>query len=97
MKKEAVLPAGDEVLIEVPISEPELWWPNGYGRQPLYQVEISLTRKDATGERVLDGRRYQVGLRTLELRQQDDAWGRSFVFRGQRYSDPGQRLQLDPG
>jgi len=78
--KEAAIPAGDEVIIDVPISEPALWWPNGYGEQPLYQVEVSLTHADASGQQVLDRRSYLVGLRTMELRQQDDQWGRSFAF-----------------
>lgn len=79
IEKEVVIPAGDDVIVKVPISRPELWWPNGYGAQPLYQVEVSLMHKDAkVGP--LDSQRYQVGLRTIELRQQEDQWGRSFVF-----------------
>ena len=31
-------------MVSVPIPNPELWWPNGYGGQPLYQVEVSLIR-----------------------------------------------------
>ena len=80
VEKEAVLPARGQVLVKVPISRPELWWPNGYGQQPLYQVEVSLLHKNASRVQTLDVRRYQVGLRTIELRQQEDPWGRSFVF-----------------
>jgi beta-mannosidase len=50
--------------------------PNGYGSQPLYQVRIELGRSKS----ILDQREYQVGLRTVELRQQPDEWGRSFTF-----------------
>ncbi len=36
-------PSGEEYLLEngVPFSvqDPQLWWPNGLGEQPLYQVE----------------------------------------------------------
>ena len=32
------------------------------------------------GKTVLDSRKYQVGLRTLELRRQPDQWGKSFTF-----------------
>ena len=57
------------------IDHPQLWWPNGYGEQPLYQVQISLKGKQAEDEKV-----YQIGLRTIELRQEPDAWGKSFTF-----------------
>ena len=58
------------------IDRPELWWPNGYGAQPLYRVAVSLWLGDAE----VDRREYQVGLRTVELRQEEDQWGRSFEF-----------------
>ncbi len=58
------------------ILKPQLWWPNGFGKQPLYQVELSLQ----SGQTVLDQRTYQVGLRSLELRQEPDEWGQSFTF-----------------
>jgi beta-mannosidase len=76
IEKEVSIPA-DGAIVNLPISDPQLWWPNGYGTQPLYQVEVSL--KDAKAES-LDSRKYQIGLRTIELRQQEDQWGRSFVF-----------------
>jgi beta-mannosidase len=80
IEKEIAIPARDEVIVKVPISKPELWWPNGYGGQPLYQVEVSLLRRDVPKAGPLDRHRYKVGLRTIELRQQEDQWGRSFVF-----------------
>jgi len=43
------------------IDHPQLWWPNGYGEQPLYQVQISLKGEQAKDEKV-----YQIGLRTIE-------------------------------
>jgi beta-mannosidase len=60
----------------VEIPAPQLWWPNGYGAQPLYEVCISL--KD--GQTVLDERSYKIGLRTIELRQSPDQWGKEFTF-----------------
>lgn len=62
--------------LQVPIAQPQLWWPNGYGDQPLYKVEILLLAED----QIHDQRTYQMGLRTIELRQEDDEWGRSFTF-----------------
>jgi beta-mannosidase len=58
------------------IESPQLWWPNGLGSQPLYLVEVTLL----AGSTVLDTRTCQVGLRTIELRQEPDEWGESFTF-----------------
>ena len=55
---------------------PPLWWPNGLGEQPLYGVQVRLTR----GGETLDEKTWQLGLRTIELRQEPDEWGRSFTF-----------------
>ena len=60
--------------LEVP--DPQLWWPNGYGDQPLYEVEVALCDGDAR----LDERSYRLGLRTVELRQEPDEFGTSFTF-----------------
>lgn len=62
--------------LTVEIENPQLWWPNELGAQPLYQVKIELLQ----GQRILDEKEYQIGLRTIELRQQPDEWGRSFTF-----------------
>jgi beta-mannosidase len=62
--------------LEVRVDAPQLWWPNGYGAQPLYQVSVELREADV----VLDQRKYQLGLRSLELRQEPDEWGQSFTF-----------------
>jgi beta-mannosidase len=72
----AAITATGGALISVPIDQPQLWWPNGYGEQPLYQVEVTLLENKTA----LDQRRYTIGLRTIELRQAEDQWGRSFVF-----------------
>jgi beta-mannosidase len=64
----------NKLLIE--IDDPQLWWPNGLGKQPLYQVRVELVRDD----QILDAKDFQLGLRTIELRQQPDEWGRSFTF-----------------
>jgi len=62
------------LIVDIP--NPQLWWPNGYGVQPLYEVEVTLKE----GEKLLDRRTYKIGLRTLELRQDPDQWGKEFTF-----------------
>lgn len=74
---EAELEAGNtECRLEITVRNPELWWPNGYGEQPLYQAVVEIHTADA----LLDRREFSLGLRTLELRQEPDEWGRSFTF-----------------
>ena len=62
--------------LSVQIPNPQLWWPNGYGAQPLYKVEVVLQ----DGKDILDRRTYKIGLRTVELSQELDQWGKEFAF-----------------
>jgi len=71
----AVTP-GNESTLRVEVPNPQIWWPNGYGAQPLYRVRVELRQADL----LLEQREFQLGLRTIELRQQPDEWGRSFTF-----------------
>ena len=64
-----------EVVLNIP--DPQLWWPNGLGAQPLYTVEVVLL--DADGNH-LDSTSRRIGLRTLSLDRHDDEWGESFQF-----------------
>ena len=71
------MPADRSIVdLSIEVTEPELWWPNGLGSQPLYRVAVELV----AGERTLDARPLQIGLRTLELRREPDSWGESFTF-----------------
>ena len=67
---------GGWASLKMTVKDPQLWWPNGLGEQPLYLVEAALL----SGERELDRRVLQVGLRSLELRQAVDQWGQGFTF-----------------
>jgi beta-mannosidase len=80
IEKETAVSGQGDAVVNASIPNPELWWPNGYGGQPLYRVDVLLISKDASTDGLLDQRKYQVGLRTIELRQNEDQWGRSFVF-----------------
>lgn len=58
------------------ITNPQLWWPNGYGKQPLYQLEVYLYKEDE----LLDKKQFTIGLRTLTISQEKDQWGEEFAF-----------------
>lgn len=66
----------DGLQSEIVMKNPELWWPNGYGSQPLYTLSATLTVK---GEEV-DQRTHRVGLRTIKLVREKDEWGESFYL-----------------
>jgi beta-mannosidase len=65
------------------LDRPKLWWPAGLGPQALVQVTSILgpralpTRAEMEGS-ALDRRRTHLGLRTLRLVREDDAFGQSF-------------------
>jgi len=67
---------GSKGFLELLIDPALLWWPNGYGDQPLYRVDVCLMG----GRRELDRRSYTIGLRTVELKREKDAYGESFTF-----------------
>ena len=66
----------DRTEASLVVNDPQLWRPNGYGKQNLYQLQVVLWSDTS----VLDARTYQIGLRTIELKQEPDEWGESFTF-----------------
>lgn len=60
---------------EIHISNPDLWWPNGYGSQPLYQVKVTLYADGIPA----DVWERNLGLRTLTVRTEQDEWGTGFA------------------
>ena len=59
------------------IPDPQLWWPNGHGEQPLYHVKLELIGAD---DEVLDIWERRIGLRTITLDRAADEFGESFRF-----------------
>lgn len=54
----------------VTIQNPQLWWPNGLGDQPLYRVTVRLAAGDT--------RTWRIGLRTMTVSREKDEWGEEF-------------------
>lgn len=75
---EITAPDGEVIIIPettaaeqvIAIQNPQLWWPNGLGKQPLYRVTVRL----ATG----DTRVWRIGLRTMTVSREKDEWGEEF-------------------
>lgn len=66
------------------VENPRLWYPNGLGEQPLYDVTLTLY----SGDRMLDQRCLKQGIRHVEMVQNEDApqgaLPYTFVVNGQR-------------
>ena len=76
-RTEATLPAtGSSVVIEVSVDDVDLWWPHGYGAQPLYPVVVTLC--DPGGQ--LDCWDARVGFRTVTLDTAPDEHGTPFTL-----------------
>ena len=59
------------------IENAQLWWPSGQGEQHLYHDTLRFY--DANGKLLLE-HPYSFGIRKVELLQEKDEWGTSFVF-----------------
>ena len=64
-------------VLPITIDNPQLWWPNEMGEQPLYDFEVVL-KKD---NRVLDSKKFKSGIRTFEMVDEPDSIGRAFYFK----------------
>jgi len=69
------LHAGHNVIsLPVEIRQPKLWYPAGYGEQPLYEFTAEVISGRQTAEQL----KTKAGLRSIVLRRELDKWGRSF-------------------
>ena len=69
-------PGLNHVTIPIDIANPSLWYPAGYGSQPIYKFQVQLkVPKTLEDEAVA-----KTGLRSVVLRREPDQWGRSFEF-----------------
>lgn len=50
-------------IFNMELADPELWWPIGYGEQPLYEVQVSV---EESGN-IKDMASKRIGIRTLEM------------------------------
>ena len=69
-------PGNHPISLPLRIVNPKRWYPAGYGAQDMYTFKLSV--RDAHGE--LYSAQHATGLRSIELRRDKDAWGRSFAF-----------------
>ncbi|MDR1438691.1 MAG: glycoside hydrolase family 2 protein [Clostridiales bacterium] len=74
----AVAPDGREYAMgpdgRIAIGDPQLWWPRGYGGQPLYLIRAELL----LGGVAVDSWERRVGLREMGVSRAKDEWGEEF-------------------
>jgi beta-mannosidase len=75
-RKVDLVAGANHVDLPIEIDNPALWYPSGYGAQPLYRFEATVK----LGKSVEDARSVRTGLRSIVLRREVDQWGRSFEF-----------------
>lgn len=71
-KRVELRPGLQKVALTLVVDNPKLWWPSGYGAQPLYEMVVR-----AAGDTV----RKRIGLRRLEVVTEEDDKGLSFQIR----------------
>jgi beta-mannosidase len=72
-----VTPGINTLDLELHVEDPLLWWPAGYGDQPLYTLTASVTGTDRAASRA----KKRIGFRELRVVAEEDAVGRSLTFR----------------
>ena len=68
---------GNSLSLNIQILFPELWWPNGYGNQKLYEIPVSIVDKNG----IIESQTKKIGLRKVELITEQDSLGESFYFK----------------
>jgi beta-galactosidase/beta-glucuronidase len=78
---------------ELSIKNPYLWWPNGYGKQYLHNLEMTFSIDGTTSDQV----NTMFGIRevTNVLKKVGDDYGRVFYINGQRVFCRGGWIQPD--
>ena len=64
-------------VLPITLDNPQLWWPNEMGEQPLYDFEVVVKK----GNKVMDSKSFKTGIRTFEMIDEPDSIGRAFYFK----------------
>lgn len=75
--KHAEVQPDGKVSAQLAVANPELWMPNGYGKQTLYTVSVTVMAEGSD----LHTESRRIGLRKVQLVQERDSHGKSFYFR----------------
>ncbi|MCL4548694.1 MAG: hypothetical protein M1495_09010 [Bacteroidetes bacterium] len=80
--KEILKPEKHEISAKIILDNPKLWYPNGEGEQPLYNLRVELISNYGS---ILDFNERKVGIRIIELKLEDNGKPSfHFVVNGKR-------------
>ncbi|MDU0372846.1 glycoside hydrolase family 2 TIM barrel-domain containing protein [Hymenobacter endophyticus] len=83
VRQKVTLPARATQLVRLPtltLSNPKLWWPNGYGAQPLYASQLQFL----VGKTVSDAEEVTVGVREIQREWNARTQSMQVLVNGQR-------------
>jgi hypothetical protein len=75
------------------IKNPHLWWPNGYGKQYLHNLELTFTINGTISDR--ESTTFGIREVTNEIKKTGNDYGRVFLINGKRVFCKGGWLQPD--
>jgi mannosylglycoprotein endo-beta-mannosidase len=84
VREEVRVPPASTMNVDFPdlvLDNPRLWWPNGYGPQPLYPMIFQFVRSDGT---LLDEKTISLGVREIQTVWNDHTRSREVLVNGQR-------------
>lgn len=84
VRKKVVIPVHGSLEVALPdlkIHNPKLWWPNGIGEQPLYDLKLRFLLIDNT---VSDSYQAKIGMRTITTEYDTLTRSRKFLVNGQK-------------
>jgi beta-mannosidase len=71
------VPAGERsAVLTLTVADPRRWWPRGYGEQPRYPLDLTLSTMDGS---VLSSWRRHIGFRSVRLDTAPDEHGSAFT------------------
>jgi beta-mannosidase len=84
IKDQLLKPGTNQIAIDIPKTNPHLWWTWEHGKPNLYRVNTEILNRN----QVLDRSSMTFGFRTIRLNPQSQAWelnGRRMFVRGTNY------------
>jgi beta-mannosidase len=79
----AIAAEDDTAVLDLEVADARLWWPHGYGDQPLYDLDVGLERvaSAAAGDvGLVDTWSRRVGFRSVRLDTSEDEVGSAFTL-----------------
>ncbi|GAA1824517.1 glycoside hydrolase family 2 protein [Agromyces salentinus] len=73
----AVADGGADTTVPLELVDPQLWWPVGYGDQPLYELTVELLGAEGAP---LDSRQHAIGVRSVQTVATPDAAGEQWAI-----------------